>query len=82
MPAHNHSASRYSPTKGYYPISEAAQKLKDDELDRDGLRERLNEAAVAAHLSGDFKGEAVILMQLAKFLGYLNKADMWASSQL
>lgn len=49
------------------------QKLKDNELDRDGLMERLNESAIAAHLVGDFKGEAAILMQIAKYLGYLDE---------
>lgn len=52
---------------------EAAQrekKLRQDDLDLDGIVDRLNEAAVGAHLLGEFAQEVKILMHIAKLLKY------------
>ena len=46
-------------------------QLEAAELDEDGILERLNEAAIGAHLLGEFAQEATILMQIAVFLEYV-----------
>lgn len=53
-------------------LAQQAQ-IVDQGLDEDSILERLNEAAVMAHLQGEPAKEAQVLMCIAHFMGYINK---------